>query len=83
MNQITEQAHRVVLEERIRDLLKLRKWYRQNRWAEWPDLRHENEIELRALVALGRKARKLAANAPDPLDQYKSFHDWQAAGPVR
>ena len=79
MNQDT---HRQVMEDRIRDLWKIRQWYRQNRWAEWSDLRRENQVELRALVALGRRARKLAAAAPDPLDEYKSYHDWQAAGPV-
>ena len=73
MNQDT---HRQVLEDRIRYLWMIRKWYRQNRWAEWSDLRKENQVELRALVAIGRRARKLAAAAPDPLDAYKSLRDF-------
>jgi hypothetical protein len=61
-----------IILDRIADLWKLRKWYRENRWAEWSDLRRENYIELRALVKLARAARK----RPDPMDQYKSFASW-------
>jgi hypothetical protein len=70
--------------ERIRELLKLRNWYRTNRWADWPDLRKEAELELRALVRLARAARKAEAAKPDPMDEWKSYADWaawQAAGP--
>jgi hypothetical protein len=69
--------------DRIHDLLVYRRWFRQHRWADWPQERHDYEVELRALVTLARKARKLSAAAPDPLDEYKSFHDWQAAEATR
>ncbi len=64
-----------IILDRIADLWKLRKWYRENRWAEWSDLRRENYIELRALVKLARMARK----TPDPMDAFKSYHDWQSS----
>ena len=43
---------------RIKELLTFRRWYRENRWATWTDLRKEHEAELRALVRLARQARK-------------------------
>ena len=79
MNAITEQAHRVTIEARIDVLLQRRKVDR--RVATWSQGRHDREVELRALVRLARSARKLAAAAPDPMEQYKSYHDWQIAGP--
>lgn len=80
---------------RIHDLLTYRTWFRKHRWADWPAIRTEYEIELRALVRLARQARKAEAAKPDPMDQFKSYaewsassdgevvgyHDWQIAGP--
>lgn len=63
---------------RIHDLLVYRHWFRTNRWADWPTIRAEYEIELRALVRLARQARRLEAAKPDPMDAFKSYHDWQA-----
>jgi hypothetical protein len=68
---------------RISELLIVRGWYRRYRWAaEWSPRRQEYEVELRALVKIARKWRKVAT--PDPLDQFKSYadyHSWQAHGP--
>jgi len=60
MTAIEDHALRVIVDERIRELLKVRTWYRVNRWAAWTDLRRENEVELRALLRLRRNARNLA-----------------------
>lgn len=60
MTAIEDHALRVIVDERIRACLRLRQWYRVNRWADWPDLRSENEVELRALIRVRRKARNLA-----------------------
>jgi len=60
MTAIEDHALRVIVDERIRACLRLRQWYRVNRWADWPDLRQENEVELRALIRVRRKARNLA-----------------------
>lgn len=68
-----EQAHRVVIEERIRNLLAIRAIYR--RGPQWTPRRHEVELELRALVRLARQARRIAAAAPDPVDRYKAALD--------
>jgi hypothetical protein len=67
----------VVVDERIRELLGYRRWYRHNRWAVWTDLRLEHEIELRALVRVARRARRVAAMAYDPMTQAKA---WEAQG---
>lgn len=56
-----------VVEERIRELLGYRRWYRQNRWAEWSDLRTGHDRELRSLLRLVRLSRRLAEGAPDPV----------------
>ena len=57
---------RVVLEERIHELLAFRRWYREHTWTcSWPT-RYENDAELRALVRLARHARRIAATAADP-----------------
>ena len=80
MNAIVEQCYRVTVEARIDVLLQRRKVDR--RLATWTQGRKDREVELRALVRLARSARKLAASAPDPMDAYKSYHDWQIAGPV-
>jgi hypothetical protein len=67
----TDHALRVLVEERIRELLRYRAWYRQNRWADWPDIRRQHATELLSLIRLARKARRLAAAAPDPLTEAK------------
>ena len=68
---------------RIRLLWSYRRWWRENRWADWPVERQALEIELRALVRVARQARRVAA--PDPIDLYRaaadrglSYHDVQA-----
>ena len=65
---------RVMVEERIAELWRYRRWYRTHRWADWSELRREHDIELRALVRLVRRARALAA--PDPLTLSKGYDDW-------
>ncbi len=70
---MTPDPHRVVIEERIGELLRWRTWYREHRWAEWSDLRREDAAELRALVRLARRARRLEA---DPLTLAKGYEDW-------
>jgi hypothetical protein len=64
-----------IVMDRIHDLLVYRRWFRQNRWADWPVERREYEVELRALVRLARKARKETTDHPKDA----SYHDWQAA----
>lgn len=51
-------VYRHELEQAIRERLSVERWYRANRWADWPDLRRDNLAALRALVKLGRRARK-------------------------
>ena len=63
---------------RIAELLSYRRWWRSNRWADWPEIRTAHEIELRALVRLARAFRRVEAAKPDPLDQAKSFAEWSA-----
>ena len=75
----TSEAFESVVMARIRELWHSRSWWRQNRWADWPDIRRDETAELRSLVKLARMARKLAAAKPDPLDQFKSYHDWQSS----
>ncbi len=70
------EALQSVVMARIRQLIQDRQWYRNNRWAEWSELRKEGETELRSLVKLVRMSRKLAAAAPDPMAAYGSFRDW-------
>lgn len=65
------------VEERIRELLGYRKWFRLNRWADWPPERHDYDVELRALVKLARKSRAIAA--PDPIDQFKGWTESEKA----
>ena len=60
MTAIEDHALRVITDERIRELLAFRRWYRANRWADWSDLRKEQDAELRALLRLRRLARNLA-----------------------
>jgi hypothetical protein len=69
-------THRMVIEARIRELLANRRWYRSHLWANWTDLRKEDDFELRALLKLARMARKLASEALDPMSAYGSFRDW-------
>lgn len=51
-------VYRHELETAIRERIGVERWFRRNRWADWPDLRRENLAALRALVKLGRRARK-------------------------
>lgn len=77
---IIDQAYRVAIEERIVELLRYRRWYRQHAFTiTWPT-RHENEAELRALVRIARKARAMSRrhverHDPITLAQYR---DWTA-----
>ena len=65
-------ATEAVLLERITDLWIERAWWSYNRWADWPDIRREHTAELRALVAVARRARRLSAEADVPIDT----HGW-------
>lgn len=57
-------ATRLVLQERIAELLRYRQWCRrQPNAAHWSPLRIEYEAELRALVRLARRARDLSRPA--------------------
>ena len=64
-------ALQVVMEQRVAELLRYRRWWRANRWADWPELRTQNDAELRALVKLMRRARRIAATAYDPITMAK------------
>jgi hypothetical protein len=70
-----DHALRVVIEERIAELLRWRRWYRARPdWASFMGLAQQHAAELRALLRLRRVARRLAA--PDPLTQAKGYADW-------
>ena len=69
-------ATEAVLLERITDLWIERAWWRYNRWADWPDIRREHTAELRALVAVARRARRLAsAEQTDPITEAKGYQE--------
>lgn len=56
-----DRAARVALEEAITYRVRMRSWYRGRRLLfAWRDLERENDIELRALLAVRRIARKVA-----------------------
>jgi hypothetical protein len=55
-----DHALRVAVTERVVELLAYRRWYRQNRWAEWSDMRIQHETELRALLRVVRLAKRAA-----------------------
>lgn len=74
-----DHAYRAVIEERIRELLAYRRWYRANRkWAngsEWREMARDDYQELRSLVRLARKARRIEAKADrDAI----AFAKWEA-----
>lgn len=72
--------YRVAIEREIRDRRTTERWYRANRWAEWPDLRRENLVILRALVRLARAARRQArAEGIDPITQAKGMTESERA----
>ena len=64
---------------RIRELWAYRAWWRANRWADWPAVRHDLELELRALVRLARAARRAEAARPDPITLARGYDDWTNA----
>jgi hypothetical protein len=52
-----------ILLERIAELWRFRDWYRrQPNWSWWSDLAARNRVELRALVKVARRARRLSAD---------------------
>ena len=65
---IQAHAYRVVVDDRIAELWRYRRWWRRYRWAEYPLRRHEMDVELRALVRLARKARDLSRPALERAD---------------
>lgn len=50
--------YREAIEERIAELRRYRQWWRDNRWADWPQERHDLEVELKALIRIARSVRK-------------------------
>jgi hypothetical protein len=73
------QAHmtETVLLERIGELWRFRSWYRrQVRQDFWMDLAKRNDEELRALLKVARRARRLSDAAPDPIDASKRWHEY-------
>lgn len=68
-------ATETVLLERIAELIRFRAWYRrQARQDFWWDLARRNDVELRGLLAVARRARRLADAAPDPMTLAKGDH---------
>lgn len=71
-------AYRNAVDEEIRELWCYRQWYRrQLNAAHWSPLRIENDIKLRALVHVARKARALSrplVERQDPLTLAKGDH---------
>lgn len=67
-------ATEAVLLDRIAELWQDRSWYRTH--VGWiPEQQTEDRVELRLLVRLARKARALAAAAPDPITEAKAAAD--------
>lgn len=65
---------------RIAELIRFRAWYRrQVRQDMWMDLAARNDQELRALVAIARKARRSVDALPDPMTDAKGYADWTEA----
>jgi hypothetical protein len=52
--------YRWTVERRIAELWKYRQWWRTNRWADWPQVRHDLEVELRCLIGIARQARAMS-----------------------
>lgn len=80
MDQRVIQAHATeqVLLAEIHSRLVDRNWYRTKPWTiDWPT-RWENDAALRELVRVARKARRLAAKAPDPVTTAKAEADRHA-----
>jgi hypothetical protein len=81
---ITAQAIAVTLQARVRELVVIHNWYVVNRWArgpEWDAMRHDDRVELRALIRLARRARRLARETverEDAVTQGLAWHDWQS-----
>lgn len=69
----------VTLETRAHQLWEQEKWDRRWMRATWTPARLNRRTELLALLAIRRTGRRLARAAPDPMDQYKSYHDWQSS----
>jgi hypothetical protein len=55
-----QEALQQLIEARIAELWKYRAWWRAHRWADWPDVRREADVELRALIRIARQARRKA-----------------------
>lgn len=73
-----DHALRVVIEERIADLWRYRRWYRARPdWAAFSGMAAAHTTELRALIRLLRAARRLAAAAPDPMTLAGGYAEWQ------
>lgn len=75
----------VALETRIAELRGYVRWYADmepTRRFHWRDLEAQHRGELAALLRIVRRARRVEADRPDPIDAAKAWHDWQAAGPA-
>jgi hypothetical protein len=72
----------VALESRIHELAVHRNWYVVNRWArgpEWDEMRRDDRLELRALIRLAHKGKRLAREAVERTDAVsiaKAYADW-------
>jgi hypothetical protein len=62
---MTDRIYETILLDEIRERRRLDAWYRQNRWAEWPDLRRENRAALSALLKVARMARRAERKAQE------------------
>lgn len=88
MDTITAHAVTASVEARISELLKQRQRDRRSAFrAHWTPARVARETELRALVRVVRSGRRLARATIERQDaataaKARSYHDWQAAGPV-
>jgi hypothetical protein len=72
-----DEALRVVLEARIRELIEYRRWYSSHLgWI--PQQRVDDMAELRILLRVHRQARRLAA-VPRQQPAGVGYHDWTAA----
>lgn len=77
MNTYEAHALAAAVEGRIVQLLAYRKWHYENRrLIDWPEMRHDDRVELRALVRLARAARKAGKAERDPYPATMTYEAW-------
>lgn len=80
VTRIEDHAYRIAIDERIRELIAWRRWYRQHaEWGSFMVLAAEHRAELRALLKLARQARRTArpvVERMDPMTEAEARYAW-------